>query len=194
MAADATTWNSLEIAKLTVEALVPVSLAVMGFLFTRATNRLEASQWLNQKLIEKRVELLGTALPRLNDLYCYFAWVGGWKELSPPEVIGLKRELDRLFFANRAFFSDSVQTDYEAFSRALFKTYAAPGVDAQLRTSLTSHDGDRAHSYPKTWQAEWTALFADADDRTNLGLVRERYEALVRRLGAEVNPGGGGGR
>lgn len=69
-------WNSLEIAKLAVAALTPLVVAAIGLVVVRATKRIEAGQWINQKLVEKRIALLGDALPQLNDLYCYFVYVG----------------------------------------------------------------------------------------------------------------------
>ena len=71
-------WNSLEVTKLIVAALTPLAV-LLGIWVARATRRLEASQWVNQKLIEKRINLLEEILPRLNDLYCYFEWIGNWK-------------------------------------------------------------------------------------------------------------------
>jgi hypothetical protein len=94
--------------------------------------------------------------------------------------------LDGLFYANRAFFSPTVLEDYESFSNALFKTYARPGVDAQLRTTMTSPDGDRAKAYPETWDPGWAALFVEQDDRTSRSTIDERYDALQTRLGSEV--------
>lgn len=179
-------WNGLEIVKLIVGAFIPISVVLIGFVFSRALKRVEASQWLNQKLIEKRVELIGTALPWINDLYCYFTWRGGWKELSPRDVIERKRMLDRLFYANRSFFSAEVLDDYQAFSDALFKTFTAPGADAQLRTAMTSLDGDRAKVYPGEWQQEWAALFVAENENTAWDKIDERHAALLTRLGAEV--------
>ncbi|GAA3572600.1 hypothetical protein GCM10022419_061890 [Nonomuraea rosea] len=179
-------WIGLEIAKLIVSALTPLTVALIGIGFARAAKRLEASQWVNQKLIEKRIELMDDALPQLNDLYCYFIWIGNWKELSPPDVIQRKRSLDRLFYANRPFFSTELITAYEEFSASLFKTYAAPGADALLRTSLVSQDGDRRTSYPKTWTAEWAATFTEIGDHTNRGTIREWYDRLMDRASLEV--------
>ena len=185
--ADSSPWNSLEVAKLIVDALTPIAVGLLGFWVARATRRVEASQWVNQKLIEKRIQLLDQILPLLNDVYCYFAWIGNWKELSPADIIQRKRQLDKLFFANQSFFSCYALDAYQEFARTLFKTYAAPGVDAQLRTVNESHDGSRIKSYPGTWKPEWFNMFAQAKDQVERKAVKDQYQSLTRDLGAEID-------
>ncbi len=107
-------WTSLEIVKVVVAGTTPLAVAVLAALFSRALKRAETRQWFSQKLVEKRIELLGTALPALNDLYCYFTWVGAWKELTPPEMLARKRSLDRLFRAYAPFFSPAATSAYGA--------------------------------------------------------------------------------
>ena len=109
------------------------------------------------------------------------------EKLSPADIIQRKRELDRLFFANQSFFSTSALTAYQEFTGVLFKTYAAPGADAQLRTAIESHDGDRIKSYPATWKPEWSAAFVDAGDQVKRETVEGQYRALTRVLGAEID-------
>ena len=184
--ADPSAWNSLEVAKLVVGALTPLTVALLGIWVARATRRLEASQWVNQKLIEKRIGLLEEILPRLNDLYCYFEWIGNWKELSPADVIQRKRELDKTFFANQAFFSASTITTYQEFGRILFKTYAAPGVNALLRTAMESHDGNRMKAYPGAWKPEWTTMFVEEKEQEGRVAIRVQYQALTLVLSAEI--------
>jgi hypothetical protein len=176
----------MEIAKLVVAALTPLSVALIGVMLAISTRRVERSRWLNQKLIEKRIELLSGALPELNDLYCYFCWVGGWASFSPADMLQHKRDLDRLFHANRAFFTAGALAAYARFAEALFKTYAEPGVGARLRTGPVARHGFRTNAYPGGWEQIWDLMFADETDRTDVDLIKQRYEALVGRLGAEV--------
>jgi hypothetical protein len=176
----------MEVAKLIVAGLTPLSVAVIGVMLALSTRRFEHSHWLNQKLVEKRVELLSEALPKLNDLYCYFSWIGAWASFSPADMLQHKRELDRLFYANQAFFSANALTAYAAFANALFKTYAAPGVGARLRTDSVSRHGDRRAVYPANWDQTWDRMFADEADRSEVDHVKQQYEELVARLGGEV--------
>jgi hypothetical protein len=180
-------WNSLEIAKLIVSALTPVAVVLLGLWVARLTRRVEASQWVNQKLIEKRIKLLDDVLPKLNEVYCYFMWIGNWKELSPADIIQRKRELDKVFFANQPFFSAHALAAYQEFTHVLFKTYAAPGVDARLRTASESHDGNRITSYPGTWRPEWSDMFTQSEEQVERKAVDGQYQALILVLGAEID-------
>ena len=45
-------WNSLEIAKLVIAFLTPLSVALFGWFVSRRLKKLELAQWSNQKLIE----------------------------------------------------------------------------------------------------------------------------------------------
>ncbi|BCJ48813.1 hypothetical protein Asp14428_02880 [Actinoplanes sp. NBRC 14428] len=184
--AAASAWNSLEIAKLVVAGAVPVAVAVVAYLLNRALRRAEGRQWFGQKLVEKRIELLSQALPDLNDVYCYFAWVGRWKEFSPPDILLRKRRLDQLFHANSPFFSASALPAYEDFLDALFETFVEPGRNARLRTGLTSQHGSRVKAYPGEWEARWNDMFSPADARIALHEVKAKYEELTTVLSAEV--------
>jgi len=48
-------WNTLEITKLVISFLTPLTVALMGWFISRKLKRLELIQWSNQKLIEKRL-------------------------------------------------------------------------------------------------------------------------------------------
>lgn len=182
----ASPWNSLEIVKIVVAGTTPVAVAVLAAVLSRALKRAENRQWFSQKLVEKRIELLATALPDLNDLLCYFTWVGNWKELSPTEVLVRKRRLDRLFYANSPFFSASALDAYEGFTSVVFRTFVAPGSSAQLRTALTSRHGSRAQVLADQWDPAWASMFAGEAEQTSPEVVKKRYEVLTAALGADV--------
>ncbi|WBB91427.1 hypothetical protein [Verrucosispora sp. WMMC514] len=179
-------WTTLEIAKLTVSAFTPLAVAAVAFQVTKATKRLEARQWMNQKLIEKRIALLSEALSDLNDLHCYFAWVGNWKELSPRDILHRKRSLDRLFYANRPFFQSMTIEAYGNYSGELFKTYSAPGRNAKLRTAAASRHGKRSEAYGDGWDPQWNAYFVSEVDRTEPERLAAAYDVLLRQFAAEV--------
>lgn len=179
-------WSTLEIVKLIVSALTPLAVVALAFQVTKATKRLEARQWASQKLVEKRIALLSEALPELNDLRCYFAWVGNWKELSPRDILQRKRSLDRLFYANQPFFQPATVEAYERFSAMVYKTYSAPGRNAQLRTGPTSRNGKRSEAYGHGWDPRWNAYFAAEGDRTAPEKVTAAYNALLRQFSADV--------
>ncbi|MFE9917645.1 hypothetical protein ACFYPG_21050 [Micromonospora sp. NPDC005553] len=176
----------MEIIKLVVAALTPLSVALIGVMLTLSTRRFERSHWLNQKLVEKRIQLLSEALPRLNDLYSYFYFVGDWAVFSPSTMLRNKRELDRLFYGYQAFFTSTAVAEYKNFMDTLFTTYVAPESDARLRTSNSSRHGTRSNVYPGKWEAAWDLMFVDEADQSDFDLIKERYHKLLSCLGSEV--------
>src|SRR5438552_4634826 len=99
------TWNSLEIVKLLVSGLTPIVVLIIGIWISRSLKRLEFLQWTNQKITEKRIAVFEELAPLLNDLLCYFTFVGCWKDLSPPELVKRKRLMDRIVNVNAPLFS-----------------------------------------------------------------------------------------
>ena len=43
---------------------------------------------------------------------CYLTFVGRWKQLTPPDVIALKRDLDRFFYPVAPLFSTPTAAAY----------------------------------------------------------------------------------
>ena len=111
----ASEWSSLEVAKLAVGVLTPVLLLVLGVLVSRAARRVEDIQWVNRKLVERRLDLFEEMAPKLNDLFCFFLLVGHFKEIEPPDALRRKRELDRSFHVHTTLFSHDFSDRYSAF-------------------------------------------------------------------------------
>ncbi|WP_077036777.1 hypothetical protein [Pelomonas sp. KK5] len=101
-------WSWLEVAKLVASLLIPLTLAGVGVFVHRVTRQFEHLQWRSQKLIEKRIAIYDDLAPLFNDLLCYFTYVGRWKEMSPPDVVALKRVVDKkIYMAAPLFRRDS---------------------------------------------------------------------------------------
>jgi hypothetical protein len=121
--------------------------------------RLATTEWRRQSLDRLR--------PLLNDLYCYYLWVGTWKELSPSDIIARKRELDREFLSQQILFSNQLYTAYQRFMNACFVPQAGgPGGDALMLTTIVSKDGDRKEVLQRIAPGRWL----DDDD------ARFRYD------------------
>lgn len=175
-------WPTLEIAKLIVGVLTPLSVALLGWLFSRQLKRLDLSNWSNQKLIEKRLGLYDEIAPRLNKLLCFFTWVGYWKTVSPLDAIQAKRDLDRTLNIYRHVFDAEVYDCYQRYIHTLFDTYNGPGHDAQLRALIEGPDGDRRADGGYAWDEAWTERFTEPGQAADKALVRARYEALMEAL------------
>src|SRR6516164_3651514 len=84
-------WNSVQIVTLVVSALTPITVLVLGFMFTRASRRIEQVQWANQTVVTHRLEIYDKLAPGLNQLLCFATFVGGWKEIDPLKAISTRR-------------------------------------------------------------------------------------------------------
>ena len=182
------TWNSVEITKLFVDALTPILIVFLGIWVNRIAKRFEQAQWTNQKLIEKRITIYDELAPMINDLYCYFMCVGNWKELTPVQIVELKRKLDKKIYVYVSLFSEQFVRVYHEFIHECFETYTGAGHDAKLRTLLDHPTGgDRTKSSSVAWQSDWEKLFST--NASPLDQVRTAYETLMSRFAEELGVG-----
>ncbi len=124
---DSGSWTILEIVKLAVSALIPITVVGVGYIVSRATKRLEAVQWANQTVIERRLDIFQQVAPKVNRLLCFAIFVGAWKEIAPADAIRLKRETDEIMYVHRVLFSRTLFDAYLAFTETLFETSARRG-------------------------------------------------------------------
>ena len=175
-------WTNLEIAKLVVSALTPILVLVLTFVVTRYTKVTERRREQVDKLGEKRMELYDRIGVKINEVFCYFWYVGKWKELSPPEILDRKRDLDSVVHTYRPFFSAEFYTLYRHFIQVGFMEYASPGEDAKLRTTLD----DRAKRFRGEWKDEWNSMLTGENNSVQ---IKSAYEKLLARLAAELDLG-----
>ena len=184
-------WNTLEIAKLAVGVLTPLSVALLAWFLNRRLKRLDLIQWSNQKLIEKRIAVYDSVAPQLNLLLCFFTWVGYWKEISPLNAIQAKRNLDKAFNIYRHLFEADVYEAYQSYIHMLFETFIGPGHDARLRTKIKGDDGNRQNDGSYEWKAEWNDHFSNRGAIPSKNEIRIAYgalmSALTRALGVQSN-------
>jgi hypothetical protein len=168
-------WNSLELAKILVGILTPLAIFFLGVWISREARMWEDRRWLDRKLYERRFEFWDEMGPRLNDLLCFFTFVGHYREVTPPQAVKIKRDLDRIFFANRHLFPKPVSDAYLDFHDACFQRFVAVATDARLRSSSSRQRQER-----KEWKPEWDALFvSDPDEMCDPREIAEKYDHLV---------------
>jgi hypothetical protein len=173
------TWNSLEVAKLVVGALTPVFVAAVGFWLNRRLKALEQAQWAHQKVVERRIHAYDQLAKPLNDLFCFFCYVGSWKEMNPPDVVKLKRQLDQTAHISAPLFDEEFLERYNALIDKCFDVFRGWGDDAQLRT-LTYR---RVEAAGEDWQADWNACFVGQHKATEPSDVKAAYAELMAYLG-----------
>ncbi len=176
-------WTSVQIVTLAVEALTPLTVAGLGVFFARASKRIEQVQWANQTVVSRRLDIFAKLAPGLNRLLCFATFVGGWKEIQPRQAIAVKRELDEIMYANKVLFSDELFAAYHQFMTTLFAMWATTDADAHLRAPIESKWGNRRNM--GWWEEPMASLFsttsqADPDE------VQAAYDLLSQRFRAEL--------
>jgi hypothetical protein len=172
-------WTWLEIAKLVVAALIPVAIFGAGLLVARETRRYEERQWVWRKLFEGRLERWSEVAPLLNDLYCFFACRGHFREIDPPRAIELKRKTDKIVHSHTHLLGPTFMDCYDRFMNTCFAMFTAPREDAKLRASKDLQRAERAR-----WNSAWEPLFVSEDAASKPTDVHNAYHDLLRSISA----------
>ena len=168
-------WNSLEVVKVMAALITPVLVLILGVTINNSVKEAERSSSL-------RSEIYKTIGGDLNDIYSYLAFVGGWKEITPLEIIEKKRAVDKAIYTYRPFFSDELFKTYQKFMNEAFTAYGEPGKDARIRSDLKTNDGDRAiHS--TEWKAEWEDRFTKERNKLE---QRQAYNDFLEQLARDL--------
>jgi hypothetical protein len=173
-------WNWLEIAKLLSELLIPAALAVFGIYIQRLTKRIELVQWRSQKLIEKRLAIYDDLAPSLNDILCYFTYVGPWRDMDPPDVVKLKREVDGKIFLAAPLFGNEFFAACSDFQSQCFEKYTGWVNEAYLRTDFQQ----RREARSEGWHSDWEKYFSQqVTDPTS---VRAAYRRVMDAFASDI--------
>ncbi len=178
----ADSWNSVQIVTLVVDALTPITVLVLGFMFTRASRRIEQVQWANQTVVTHRLKVFDKLAPGLNQLLCFATFVGTWKDTDPRKAIAIKRDLDQIMYANKVLFSDQLFFAYHRFMTVLFDMFGTTGADAKVRAPIESKWGSRRDLdwWDDTMTGRFTAEAASLDD------IQAAYDALGEQFRADL--------
>src|SRR5687768_11434088 len=72
----------------------PTVAVIVGLFIYFLKSRIDHRQWTNQKVIERRLDVIDRMSTKINAIYCYFTWIGRWKEHTPDKIVEMKRSLD----------------------------------------------------------------------------------------------------
>lgn len=162
--------------------ITPIAVVALGLLVNKRLKQVEEQQWRGRALIEARLNYYTELAGDLNDLLCFFTFIGGWKELTPPSIVSLKRTIDRKFHLYQPFFSEKSATSYSEFMNCCFRTFGDWGADAHLRTGF----GRRKEALGDEWDDNWNQLFEYSEETPisadALREIRMRYVDLVAQL------------
>ena len=174
----------VDVLSLIVSTLLTIGLFIYG-------GRIASSQWTNQKLVEKRINLYDKCMPLLNDILCYQMLYGNFKELSPVDIIDRKRQLDRIFYTQKVFLSDDFQEEYKRFIDTLcFTPFSGMYIDAKINADSSIHKVGflKYHNEIKKdtvkWNEGWNEHFINNTSRNDE--IENSYYLLMNLLSKDI--------
>lgn len=173
---------NLKIAFFIVAALAPVIIVLLVIRYNRIIKQVKNNQQANQKLIEKRIEFYDRIGPKLNDLLCFYSYTGNWKELTPFDILRLKKELDKEIHVHAPLFSDDLGEKYLDFMRVCFVSYSGWEHKEQIKSLYEIRKEHMA-----AWIDEWIPFF-DTKNVVEAIRLKERYDELMACFKRDLNP------
>jgi len=173
--------SSLKIAVILIAVLAPVIIVFLVHRFKRIKKHLTNQHETNQKLIEKRIEIYERIGPKLNDLLSFFSYTGNWKELSPIDIMRLKRELDKEININTPLFSDDLSNEYNSFMQICFVAHSGWEHEEKIKTLYEL----RQQNNPE-WNDDWIPYF-DTNNVVEGIKLKERYDELLEFFKKEMS-------
>ncbi|MGO8080493.1 hypothetical protein [Rhizobium leguminosarum] len=179
-------WNWLEVSKLTVSLAGPVVTLIVGLWIKGIVDRIEQRRWEAQNTIKWRLSVFERFAPKLNLLHNAFMYIGRWKELEPPDLITLKRDLDEIVFTYEFLWSTDFREKYKALMETCFRLNQGPGENAKIAANVDMYR--KAHS---DWDPRWDQMFVPVEQRAKRvdiqALIDVVLRSAVRDLGLNLS-------
>lgn len=167
----------LEKWKVLLSILTPLVLVALTFVVNNAIQERGAKLKKDEQILSEKQRIYSELGRRLNIIFVYIADVGDFRSYSPPQIVELKREVDRQFFMYRPYWSKGTERNYDQFMTAAFRTYTGAGLPAQINASKSQKVS--AYKVDKLkWEPGWDAYFTENIDRN----VSTKYNDLVSSL------------
>ncbi|MGL6482943.1 hypothetical protein ACSZNY_06850 [Aeromonas caviae] len=168
-------WLVLVLKSPLITAIVTVLLS--GCVLNRSLEKLKSRLQANQAIIQKRIEIYSLIKDDLNNIYSYIKRVGKWKNFSPDQILGFKRNADLEMHSNKPFWSESMQLEYDNFMRTCFSTNREHTLDAGIIANV-----EKYKKVP-TWEDDFDTYFTGEFDEEKLD---EAYKKLLLALSKDL--------
>ncbi|CAN7752391.1 hypothetical protein [Rhizobium sp. LjRoot258] len=172
-------WNSLEIAKLVAQYLIPISVAVIGFYVQQELAKQTRISQHEEKIADRRLQVYDQIRVPLNRIYCFINDKGSWKEDNPETVIAFKRQVDREMYSQQAVWGADVFQAYLKFMDSAFASYQGVASDAKVKTDTVQK------KLLDQWKDEWNERVTGSIDPENDTEYRQLMVLLSRDIGAD---------
>ena len=110
-------------------------------------------------------------------------FVGDWKEISPLQIIAIKRNLDKTINVNYHILSDNFRSAYSNLTNICFQINSGWGETAKIKAEIENGWGDRRKHANYAWESRFDAMFSDENaDRKSVFDAYEKAMSEYRKL------------
>ncbi len=172
----------MELAKLIVSFLTPLTIAVVGFLVQRTLAEQSRTWKIEDRLADKRVEIYEKIGLDLNRIYCYVMDVGDFKDETPDGIMTAKRSVDRNMFVYQAIWPEETFRCFKEYMGVAFAHYEGElGEDAKIRARLPEKKAAFKNK-GKQWSTNWDERFTGERD----GSHHAKYQLLMKLISKDL--------
>jgi len=165
-------WNSLKIPIMIIAALAPIIIVFLVIRYNRIIKVLNRKHQTNQKIIEKRIEIYDRIGPKLNDILSFYCYSGNWKDLTPMDMMRLKKELDANINTYAPVFSDDLSTKYTGFIHLCYVSHSGWEHKEKIKSLY-----EIRKEHMLEWNDDWIPFF-DTNNVVEAIKLREAHNEL----------------
>jgi len=139
----------------------PIVIAIIGFYLDRRQKTLEAKFDGQRDIFARRFLKYDEISSLCNDIYCFSALIGHYKNISPCDIIEKKRKLEALVFASLPVWGDNFCTAVDEFLGVCFATNRGPQTMAVSLSDGNRHKAERM----EIWEDKMNIVFMPEEER-----------------------------
>jgi hypothetical protein len=123
-------------------------------------------------MVEKRIEIYDRIGPKLNDILSFFCYSGNWKDLTPIEMMRLKKELDQDINTYAPLFSDDLSKKYFGFIHLCFVSHSGWEHEEKIKSLY-----EIRQEHMVEWNDDWIPYF-DTNNVVEAIKLRDAHNEL----------------
>lgn len=135
----------------------------------------------DQKITEKRLDIYDEIAGRLHDMLSFFSYTGNWEDISPYEILRVKRELDKELALYGPLFPDELIEKCHGFIKLCFISASGWEHDIKIKSLY-----ELRQEHQTGWDDEWIRYF-DTKNVAEAVLLKEKFHELISGFNQELN-------
>jgi hypothetical protein len=160
-----------------IEMVVMVFILIfLIYLILRLSNlfrKQDNERTISEKILEKRIAVYDIIAVKLYHIMCFFLYTGNWVEISPVEILRLKRELDRDTNIYGPLFDEELVGKFQEFHQQCFISASGWEQDVKIKSLY-----DLRVKHNMDWEEDWAHYF-DTNNVVEAIQLKEKYDKLI---------------